>query len=62
MDGVGLARWVSQHRPGVHIILTSGNRFAARAEVAAFLAKPYRVREALRLISALLEDPQHRDE
>lgn len=62
MDGVGLARWVSQHHPGVHIILTSGKSFAARTDAAAFLPKPYRVREVLRLISALLEDPQQRDE
>jgi hypothetical protein len=34
--------------------------FAARAEAAAFLPKPYRAREVLRLISALLEDPQYR--
>jgi hypothetical protein len=31
--------------------------FATRADVAAFLQKPYRVREVLRLISALLEGP-----
>jgi CheY-like chemotaxis protein len=58
MDGVGLARWVSQHHPGVHVILTSGNTQAARAaDVAAtFLSKPYRAREAILRISALLED------
>ena len=51
-------RWVSQHHPGVHVILTSGNTQAARAaDVAAtFLAKPYRAREAILRISALLED------
>jgi len=64
MDGVGLARWVSQHHPGVHVILASGKSksLAARADVAAFLPKPYRVREALLLISALLEDPQQGDD
>src|ERR1700680_1905781 len=35
MDGVGLARWVSQRHPGVHVILTSGKSLAARADVAA---------------------------
>jgi hypothetical protein len=47
------------------IFLTSGNSRAARAaaDVAAvFLPKPYRVSEALRRISALLEDSQQGDE
>ena len=64
VDGVGLARWVSQDHPGIHVILTSGNRHAARAaDVAAtFLPKPYRVQEAILCISSLLENPEQRDE
>jgi CheY-like chemotaxis protein len=59
MDGVGLARWISQHRPGVDVILTSGKRHDAHAEGAkAFLSKPYRPTEVIVRISAILEDRQ----
>jgi DNA-binding NtrC family response regulator len=60
MDGVGLALWISHHHPGVHVILTSGIRNAARAgEIpAVFLSKPYRLAEVARCIGSLLEEPQ----
>lgn len=31
MDGFGLARWVRQNRPGLAVLLTSGNARAAKA-------------------------------
>ena len=59
MDGVGIALWISQHRPGIDVILTSGKRDDARADVAqAFLAKPYRLTQLLLCVRALLEDRQ----
>lgn len=59
MDGVGLALWISQHRPGVDVILTSGKRHDVHAEGAkAFLSKPYRLTEVIVRISAILEDRQ----
>jgi CheY-like chemotaxis protein len=55
MDGVDLARWVSEHHPDVRLMLTSGNGHSARAAGrAAFLKKPHRVMEALDRIIALL--------
>jgi hypothetical protein len=46
-------------RPGVNVVLTSGNSHRRAAEVTAFfLPKPYRVAEAARCIRSLLEDPQ----
>jgi DNA-binding NtrC family response regulator len=58
MNGVGLARWIADHHPGIHVILTSaiGNARAAGATGAAFLRKPYRLAEAVRRIGALLND------
>jgi len=64
MDGVGLSRWISEHRPGLRVILTSGHGHAARAAQAAadFLAKPYRVMETVLRIRALLNDALQNDE
>ena len=63
MDGIGLARWISRHHPGVHVILTSAISHAARAgEIAmAFLPKPYRLAEAALRIRSLFDHPQQRD-
>ena len=59
MDGIGLARWIVQHRPAVDVILTSGDRDDAHAvEAAGFLRKPYRLTEAICRIRALLENQQ----
>jgi DNA-binding NtrC family response regulator len=48
MNGIDLANWVHDHRPGLAVVLTSGD--ARKAEVAAkmtpeepFIAKPYDV-------------------
>ena len=60
MDGLGLARWIYHHHPGIHVMLTSGNTDATRAtEVAElFFQKPYRTAEvALRIRLLLAEGP-----
>jgi CheY-like chemotaxis protein len=60
MDGLGLARWVYRHHPGIHVMLTSGNADAARAAKAAeiFFPKPYRAAEvAIRIRLVLAEAP-----
>jgi len=59
MDGVGLARWVAGHHPGIRVILTSAISHARRAgEIgAAYLPKPYRLAEAARRIGFLLNEP-----
>ncbi|WP_371876766.1 response regulator [Sphingomonas sp. DG1-23] len=46
-DGVGLARWIFRHRPGLAVLLTSGNFRSEDLEpelraVLPVLAKPYR--------------------
>jgi CheY-like chemotaxis protein len=59
MDGVGLALWISQHLPGVDVILTSGYRHDAQAVGAkVFLPKPYRLADVGLRIRALLEGRQ----
>ena len=62
-DGVGLARWITDHHPGVQVILTSAISQARRAgEIGAgFLPKPYRLAEAVRRIGSLLNDPRQGD-
>jgi CheY-like chemotaxis protein len=63
MDGVGLVRWVADHHPGIHIILTSAISHARRAgEIGVdFLRKPYRLAEAARRIGSLLNEPPQGD-
>ena len=62
MDGIGLARWVYHHHPGIHVVLTSGNADAARATEAAelFFPKPYRTAEVAIRIRLLLAEVPHR--
>jgi CheY-like chemotaxis protein len=56
MDGLGLARWIRQHRPGVRVALTSGNGNGARAARVAeiFVPKPYQAAEVAARIGELL--------
>jgi CheY-like chemotaxis protein len=63
VNGVGLARWIADHHPGIHVILTSAISHARRAgEIgASFLPKPYRLAEAARRIGSLLKDPPQED-
>lgn len=59
MDGVGLALWISQQRPGVDVVLTSGYPHDSQAVGAkVFLPKPYRLPEVVFRIRALLDDWQ----
>ena len=59
MDGVGLVRWIADHHPGIHVILTSAISHVRRAgeSGAGFLPKPYRLAEAARRIASVLNDP-----
>ena len=63
MDGLGLVRWIADHHPGTHIILTSAISHARSAgrSGAGFLPKPYRLAEAARRIASLLNDPPRED-
>ena len=63
MDGVGLVRWIADHHPGIHVILTSAISHARRAgqSGAGFLPKPYRLAEIVRRIASLLNDPPQQD-
>lgn len=59
VGGFALARWIRQERPGVEIILTSGNAAMARLAADAcdrdsFLGKPYSHEQLIRLIRQLL--------
>jgi CheY-like chemotaxis protein len=63
MDGIGLMRWIADHHPGIHVILTSAISHARRAgeSGAGFLMKPYRLAEAARRIASLLNNPPQED-
>ena len=63
MDGVDLGRWIADHHPGIHVILTSAISHARRAgqSGAGFLPKPYRLAEAVRRIASLLNRPPRED-
>lgn len=52
LDGLGLARWISDYAPGLPVLLTSGYPQEGYAEISAgFISKPYRASE----IRSLLE-------
>lgn len=59
MDGFGLAQWLREHRPGIPILLTSGDVGMARTaeglcEKNKVLSKPYDFQIALARIRALI--------
>ncbi|HLJ70791.1 MAG TPA: response regulator [Roseiarcus sp.] len=58
MDGFALAEWVRTNRPGVEVIVTSGDPHskerAEQSPVGAFLAKPYTGRALLDLVTQAL--------
>jgi CheY-like chemotaxis protein len=57
MDGLGLARWIRQHQPGVRLMLTSGDRNAARdSKIAMFVPKPYLAAEVAARVGQLLAE------
>jgi CheY-like chemotaxis protein len=63
MDGFALAQWVRRNRPGLPVILTSGDR--KKSEVARdlcedepFFAKPYELEPVVQRIRALIGLPK----
>jgi CheY-like chemotaxis protein len=60
MDGLMLMRWVQEHHPGVHVLVTSGKGDAALSSGliadGAFFSKPYALEEVASRIHSLLED------
>ena len=66
MDGVALARWVHEHRPGLKVILGSGVVSSLDAADAAFfeaplLQKPYKREELEARVRAALGESESRD-
>ena len=59
MDGVGLARWIFEHRPDLPMLLTSsgGPPPPVTEGAVPFLPKPYRLADAELRIASLLNDP-----
>ena len=48
MNGLGLARWITETLPGVKVLLTSGQVLPAAAQDWTLLAKPYDMSEVER--------------
>lgn len=60
MDGLGLARWMCTHTPGIPIIITSGFASQSEAETAnpcikRIVSKPYNPNEVAGWVGELLE-------
>jgi DNA-binding NtrC family response regulator len=55
MSGLALAEWIAAHRPGVQIILASGDTAGARAPLR-FLAKPFSGAALQAMIEAALSE------
>lgn len=66
VNGLDLARWIRSHCPAIRVILMSGYHLSERqieradAGIAAFLAKPFRVDDALRVCAECLGDTRQR--
>ncbi|MFL5239779.1 MAG: response regulator transcription factor [Rhizomicrobium sp.] len=63
MDGFGLAQWVREHRPGLPVLLASGDAGVARAahglcEKHQVLTKPYDFQIALARVRALIDQAE----
>jgi CheY-like chemotaxis protein len=54
LDGFGLGRWVRDNKPGIKVLLTSGEVHSPAPGGETLLAKPYKYDELLRRIGALL--------
>jgi CheY-like chemotaxis protein len=54
LDGFGLGRWVRDNKPGIEVLLTSGEVGAPGPGGETLLAKPYKYEELVRRIRALL--------
>jgi CheY-like chemotaxis protein len=55
LDGFELGRWVRENKPGMKVLLTSGEVPAPGPDGEAFLPKPYKYEELLRCVRTLLE-------
>jgi DNA-binding NtrC family response regulator len=55
MSGLALAEWIGAHRPGVQIILASGDTAGAKAPLR-FLAKPFSAAALQTMIEAALSE------
>ena len=67
MDGFGLARWIHTNRPGLPIILTSGDAQKASSakklcESEPFMAKPYELSVVVARIRASIETSRTKDD
>jgi DNA-binding response OmpR family regulator len=54
LDGFGLGRWVRHNKPGMKVLLTSGEVWSSRPGEETLLPKPYKHEELVRRIRALL--------
>ncbi len=60
LDGFGLAKWVRENRPGVHVMLTSGNPAHVAAKAAdlchegPIISKPYEHAHLLQQIQKMI--------
>ena len=62
VDGVGLAKWLKEHRPKLPIVLTSGHPFvsglsAVNPAIAIIVKKPYDVDEVIGWVKSLVDNP-----
>ena len=55
LDGFELGRWVRENKPGMKVLLTSGEVPSPGPGGEAFLPKPYKYEELLRRVRTLLE-------
>ena len=67
MDGFGLAHWIHTNRPGLPIILTSGDAKKASSakklcESEPFMAKPYELSVVVARIRASIETSRTKDD
>ncbi|HSH77072.1 MAG TPA: response regulator [Herpetosiphonaceae bacterium] len=58
MDGLRLAQWIREHRPGTKVVVTSGyvsrgEQKAFAAEFDRFVGKPYAVTELIEVLRSL---------
>ncbi len=66
LDGFGLARWIRQHRPDLHVILNSGMVNAAEkagdlCEDGPLMAKPYGEAQVVARIQEMLRAANQRE-
>lgn len=66
LDGFGLARWIRQHRPDIHVILNSGMANAAEkagdlCEDGPLMAKPYDEAQVMARIQQMLRAANQRE-